>query len=258
MNDRLTARKIDDPIQKRAWILGFYGLCRRWAEVKELPEIDRLIALEEQERRERSLENRIRLSKIGRFRPMADFDWTWPEDIDRAAVEELLTLQFLTDATNPILIGPNGVGKSMIAKNLTHAALLAGHTARFTTAAAMLTQLAETDSPSSRRSKLAALARVDLLAIDEVGQLSYDNRFADLFYEVISERYEQRATIISTNKMFADWGEFFPSRTTTVTIIERLTHRSEIIQIKGESYRRFEAEQRAQTRAAERAARREC
>lgn len=254
MSDRLTARVITDPQQKLAWKLGFYGLARRWDEVGTQPGIADILALEDEERRARSLENRIRHSKIGRFRPMADFDWTWPTDIDRLAVEELLTLQFLGDATNPILIGPNGVGKSMIAKNLTHRALLSGHTARFVTAADMLSQLAETDSPSVRRKKLGALARVDLLAIDEVGQLSYDNRFADLFYEVISARYEQRATLISTNKPFAQWGEIFPSQTTTVTIVERLTHRSEVIQIRGDSYRRFEAEQRARAKAAERAA----
>ena len=253
MNEQTTARSITDPTQKLAWNLGFYGLCRRWAAVKDMPEIRQILELEEKERGERSLENRVRLSKIGRFAPMADFDWKWPAEIDRLAVEELLTLQFLKEALNPILVGPNGVGKTMIAKNLAHRALLDGHTVRFITAAAMLGQLAETDSPSVRRRQILALHKLDFLVIDEVGQLSYDNRFADLFYEVISERYEhQRATLISTNKPFGQWDEIFPSKSTTVTIIERLTHRSEIIQIKGPSYRRHEADERARAKAAAR------
>lgn len=256
MTEHVTARNIADPLQKLAWNLGFYGLCRRWAEVKDLPEIKHIVELEEKERAERSLENRIRLSKISRFRPMADFDWQWPTEIDRLAIDDLLTLKFVKEGLNPILIGPNGVGKTMIAKNLAHRALLAGHTVRFTTAAAMLGQLAETDSASLRHRLMSALHKLDFLAIDEVGQLSYDTRFADLFYEVISCRYEQqRPTLISTNKEFTQWDEIFPSKSTTVTIVERLIHRSEIIQIKGPSYRKFEAEERARARAAARAER---
>lgn len=255
MSEPLSARKITDPLQKRAWRLGFYGLCRRWPEVCDRPDTSAIIELEEQERRDRSLERRVLASNIGRFKQMADFDWAWPDEIDRAAIQDLLTLSFVSERLNPVLIGPNGVGKTMISKNIAYRALMAGHSVLFTSASKLLGQLAETDSPSKRRRQITALGRLDLLCIDEVGHLTYDSRFADLLYEVVNERYEQRPTLISTNRPFREWDEIFPGKATTVTIIERLTHRSEIVKIVAKSYRHHESEQAKIQRATERAAR---
>lgn len=253
---RLTARKITDPLQKRAWRLGLYGLCARWGEFTDRDQVERWIEMEEAERKKRSLDRRIGDSKIGRFKPLADFDWKWPKHIDREAIEDLMGLEFLGEALNPILVGPNGVGKTMIAQNIAHRALIAGHTVRFTTASQLLGGLAAEDGPAARARRLKALARPDLLVIDEIGYLSYDNRFADLLFEVISMRHRQRSTMVSTNRPFQDWGEIFPNAACVVTLVDRLTHCAEVIKIVGDSYRLHEAEQRAEQRAAERAARR--
>ena len=80
----------------------------------------------------RSLERRLRAAHIGRFKPLCDFDWTWPKRCDRSAFEALMALDFLKDATNAILVGPNGVGKSTLARNIAHQALIHGHTVLFT------------------------------------------------------------------------------------------------------------------------------
>ena len=90
--------------------------------------------------------------------------------------------------------------------------------------------------------------RPGLLAIDEVGYLSYSNRHADLLYEVVSRRYQQKSTVITTNKAFGEWNEIFPNASCVVTLIDRLVHRSEIVKLAGESYRLKEAKERAAKR----------
>ena len=136
--------------------LRLHGLLAHWPELMGEPEAARRIAQwlgwEAAERGRRSLERRVRDAHIGRFKPLADFDWSWPEKIDRAAVEELMTLQFLADASNVVLVGPNGVGKTMCACNLGYQAVLAGHTALFTTAGQMLGEPPTDDSPTGARS----------------------------------------------------------------------------------------------------------
>jgi DNA replication protein DnaC len=254
-NAPLTARKMTDPLQLRAWRLGLYGLCHHWGEITDVSLLERVVAWEEAERAKRSLERRVRDSHIGRFKPLADFDWQWPKRIDRAVIDDLMGLDFMREAANPILIGPNGVGKTMIAKNIAHRALLAGHTVRFATASELLGELAAQDGTAARTRRLKAAARLDLLVIDEIGYLSYDNRFADLLFEVISMRYQQRATLITTNRPFGEWPEVFPNAACVVTLVDRLTHCAEVVQVDAPSYRLREAELRAQDKAAVRAAR---
>ena len=88
-----------------------------------------------------------------------------------------------------------------------------------------------------------------LLAIDELGYLSYDSRYADLLFEVITRRYQQRPTIVTTNKAFGEWGQVFPNAGCVVTLVDRLVHKAEVIPIEGESYRLKEAKDRAAEKA---------
>ncbi len=235
-------------LKKRALALKLYGLLTRWDEVHEQPWVANLIAWEEAERARRGLERRRRRARLGVFKPVADFDWSWPKEIDREQIEDLLRLRWLSPATNVVLVGPNGIGKTMIAKNLAHQAVLAGATVRFVTASELLNTLAEQDSSSSLNRKLALFARPQLLVIDELGYLSYDTRHADLLYEVVSRRYEHKPILVTTNKVFAEWGEVFPNATCVVTIVDRLVHRSEIVKIDGESYRLKESKEAAARR----------
>ena len=110
-----------------------------------------------------------------------------------------MRLGFLHEAANAVLIGPNGVGKSTLARNIAHQAVLHGHSVLFTSAGHMLNELAAQDGDSALRRRLARYARPRLLVIDEVGYLSYSNRHADLLFEIVSRRYEEKSTLITTN-----------------------------------------------------------
>ena len=133
-------------LRDRLRTLGLYALASAEPARLGQPWVHELLDIEEPERRRRSLERRLSNARIGPFKPLADFDWHWPKVIDRALIEELLSLDFLDDATNVVFLGPNGVGKSMLAKNLTHHAVIQGHVARFISASDMLHDLAAQDS----------------------------------------------------------------------------------------------------------------
>ncbi|WP_454741352.1 IS21-like element helper ATPase IstB [Cupriavidus necator] len=245
-----------ETLRSRAQALRLNGLVEHWSEVDGAEWVAPLIQWEEDERAHRSLQRRIRDARLGKFKSLGDFDWKWPKRIDRAAVEELMSLAFLKEATNVVLIGPNGVGKSTLAQNLAHQALTRGHTVLFKAAGEMLGELAALDSDSALRKRLHRYAAPDVLVIDEVGYLSYSNRHADLLFELISRRYEARSTIVTTNKPFAQWSEVFPNAACVVSLVDRLVHRAEVLSIEGESYRLKEARERAEARARQRSAKR--
>jgi len=251
----MTPSTTDDPLMARAKALRLHGLLAHWEELGERDWIEPLIGWEEQERARRSLERRLSNAHLARFTPLADFDWDWPERCERDAIEELMRLDFLDEAANAILIGPNGVGKSTIARNIAHRAVLAGHTVLCTSAGHMLNELAGADGDNALRHRLGVYARPRLLLIDEIGYLSYSNRHADLLFEIVSRRYQEKSTLITTNRPFSEWGEVFPSAACVVSLVDRLVHNAEIIQIEGQSYRLKEAKERSEKRRKQRAAR---
>jgi len=237
-------------LKQRAIDLKLYGLTAHFEAIPEgeLPALQRLLEWETIERKRRGLERRLSAAHIGRFKPLADFDWQWPDQCDQDAVSDLMTLGFIEESANIILVGPNGVGKSMksmIAQNIAHHSVLQGYSALFITAAQMLGDLAAKDGDHALRRRLKHYARPDLLLIDEVGYLSYGNRHADLLFNIVNSRYEQKSTIVTTNRPFAEWAEVFPNAACVVSIVDRLIHHARIILIEGESYRMREAKERA-------------
>ena len=235
--------------------LGFYGLHAHAETLLNEPWLARVIEIEDSERSRRSLKRRLDNSRLGAFKPIADFDWAWPEKCDRSAIEELFSLGFHEEAANVVFIGNKGLGKTMILKNLAHQAVMHGHTARFTLASDMLHDLAAQDSTITLARRLRRYTSPRLLAIDEVGYLSYDARYADLLFEVVTRRYEQRRPVLlTTNKVFGEWNQVFPNASCVGTLIDRLLHRAEIVVMEGESYRLKEAEERAARKAKARSA----
>jgi DNA replication protein DnaC len=196
-------------IKARLKTLGLFGLLACCDEIADKPWLPEVLAIEERERQKRSLERRLRNSRVAAFKPMADFDWAWPKKIDREAVDELFTLSFVKTGHNAVLVGPNGVGKTMILKNVADQAVVRGHTVRFATASDMLADLAAQESS-------VALAR------------RYDT---------------QKPVLLSTNKAFTEWSEVFPHAACVVTLVDRLIHRAEVIDIDAESYRLKEAKE---------------
>lgn len=234
-----------DLLLKRARALQLHGLVSHWSECSQADWVGALIDWEERERTRRSLERRLSAARIGHFKHLTDFDWKWPTHCDQSLIAELMTLEFVQSASNVILVGASGLGKTTIAQNLAYQAVLNGHTVLFTTAAQMLGDLAALDSDTLLRRRLRQYAAPDLLCVDEVGYLSYSNRHADLLFELINRRHEKKSTIITTNKSFAEWSEVFPNAACVVALIDRLIHHAEIVSIQGSSYRHKEAQERA-------------
>jgi DNA replication protein DnaC len=244
-----------DSLKQRLRRLNLYGLLARAEEILAEAWLERVLQIEESERQQRSLKRRLGNARLGSFKPLADFDYGWPEELDRALLDELFTFGFLEQAANIVIVGPNGLGKTMIAKNLLQQAILRGHSARFTAASDMLHDLAAQDSSTQLARRLRRYTTPTLLCVDEVGYLSYDTRYADLLFEVIARRYQQhRCVILTTNKAFGEWNQVFPNATCVVALVDRLVHRSEILNLAGDSYRLKEAQERAAQRASRRAA----
>jgi DNA replication protein DnaC len=219
----------------------------RWTPVALL---EALATTELEDRARRSLERRFKRARLGRFKPIADFEWDWPKTIDRPLVERVLRLDFLTHAENLVLVGAQGLGKTMIAKNTVHQAILQGHSALFTTAADLLLDLSGQETARGLDRRLRHYTRPQLLCIDEIGYLAYDAHAADLLFQIVTRRYEQKSIVLTTNLAFRDWHTIFPNASCAVGLIDRLTHHAALIKITGESYRLREAERDQKARRA--------
>ena len=210
--------------------------------------VEEIVRLELTEGAKRSLERRLERSRIGRFKPIADFDWNWPKKIERDVIERALTLDFVEEHRNLVLLGANGVGKTMIAKNLAYQAALAGHSVLFVTAAELLDDLRAEVAQTTFRRKLTKYASPQILVIDEVGYLSYDHHAADLLYKVVDRRYEKKSIVLTTNLAFRDWNTVFPNATSVATLLDKLTHHADVTMVEGDSYRVHESQKEAAAR----------
>lgn len=218
---------------------------KRWGSTELL---EHIADIEEKDCTRRGLDRRMSRSRLEKFKPMADFDWNWPKAIERSLVESLLTLDFINAARNVVLVAPGGLGKSMIAQNIAHRAVLAGRSVLFLSAAQLLLDLGAQESPRALERRLKYYAKVGLLIIDELGFLAFDMRNADLIFQVVSRRYEKKSLILTTNLAFSDWHTIFPSATCATALVERVVHHADIVKIEGESYRLRESERDAATR----------
>jgi DNA replication protein DnaC len=230
-----------DLLIERAQRLHFYGLIEHCDEVQNKDWVETLLQWEEDARHQRSFERRRSTAHIEKFKPLALFDWGWPIQCDRDAIEGWMRLNFIKDAINPILCGPNGIGKTMIARNVAYEALKHGHTVHFTTASQMLDRLERVDSDRLLRQRIKYYIHPTLLVIAGIGMLSYTTRHADLLFEVIHHRYEKKPTFITMTKSFSEWRDVFPNASSVVSIIDRLVHHSKIVTLDGPSFRLKEA-----------------
>ena len=212
---------------------------KRWSPVVLL---EHLATAELDARLRFRVERRLRDARLGRFKLIADWEWDWPKQIHRPTVERVLALDFLEKKENVILVAAHGLGKTMLAKNLVPQAILAGHSARFLTASDLILDLTSQETARALQRRLRTYLRPSVLAIDEIGYLAYDAHAADLLFQVVSRRYEQKSIILTTNLPFKQWDTVFPNASCAVALIDRLTHHAEIVSIEGESYRKREAE----------------
>ncbi len=199
--------------------------------------IEALVALERRAREATNLASRTRAAYLGAFKPLDRFDWAHPRKIDRELIERLTTLDFIGRGENVLLRGQSGVGKTMLAKNLGHAALLAGKTVRFTTLAAALADLLQQESLPAFERRLKRYTRPSLLILDELGYLPCDSRAADILFNIISRRHEHRSTVISTNLAFKQWGTVFPGAACVVALVDRFAQHCHKVDIDADSWR---------------------
>jgi DNA replication protein DnaC len=199
--------------------------------------VEQLLTLERRAREGSNLARRTRAACLGKFKPLDRFDWSHPRKIDRALVERLVGLDFVARGENVLLRGQSGVGKTMLAKNIGHAALAAGYTVRFTTLAAALADLLKQESMPAFERRLKRYIRPAVLVLDELGYLPCDSRAADILYNIISRRHEQRSTIISTNLAFKQWGTVFPGAACVVALVDRFAQHCHRVEIDADSWR---------------------
>lgn len=210
---------------------------RNWT---PLQTIDHLFDLELELRKKNKIERCFQQSKLYDKTTIDQFDFNFhiSRKNQKSRILNLMDLGFIEQRKDIILIGNPGVGKSFLAKCMAYAATQAGVKVLFTTAMDMINHLIAAEADHSLLKKLQYYQSQELLAIDEIGYLSLGTQGSNLFFQVISARHEKKSSIITTNRMFAQWGEIFDNTTVATAIADRLVYNSEILILEGPSYRK--------------------
>jgi DNA replication protein DnaC len=215
--------------------LAAQAAAQQWSHVDFLR---RLVDGETAARQDRARQRRIQQARFPILKTLEQFDFTWPTQINRMAVQNLFRLKFIHDKANALLVGGVGLGKSHLCIALGYAAAAAGFRVRFTTAVDIINTLAAAQAAGRFVQELKKYTRPDLLVMDELGYLPIDKHGADLLFQIISGRYERGSIVLSTNKAFKQWPSIFNNDATlTSAILDRILHHAETLVIQGKSYR---------------------
>jgi DNA replication protein DnaC len=188
-------------------------------------------------RRQRYLKARLQLAHLPYMKTFDQFDFSFQPSIDERQIRELRTLRFVHEASNVILLGPPGVGKTHLAVSLAETAIQSGNGAYFMTAHDLVTDLGRAYREGRLDRRMRVYIAPKVLIIDEMGYLPLDDLGATIFFQLVSARYERGSIILTSNKSYGEWGSIFGDPIIATAILDRLLHHSTTINIRGESYR---------------------
>lgn len=196
-----------------------------------------LVTAEAEARSTRQLQARLRLANLPSAKTLSSFDFGFQPSVDERTVRELAGLSFVSEASNIVLLGPPGVGKTHLAVALSMEAIRGGYSAYFVTAHDLVTDLGRALREGQLPQRLRIYLRPKVLIVDEVGYLPLDEAGATIFFQLVSARYERGSIVLTSNKSYGEWGTIFGEVTLASAILDRLLHHSTTLNIRGESYR---------------------
>jgi len=207
------------------------------AQLGYLDFVDLLLEEELGLRETRRFRNALKLSGLPHHKTLDQFDYAFQPDLDPRKIRDLATLEFVKTRSNVALLGPPGVGKTMIAVALAVAACQAGFSIYFTTLDDLVRKLRTAEATGRFNRQLTAYLRPAVLVVDEVGYLPLDRAEANMVFQLVSRRYERGTMIITSNKAFTEWGNVLGDDILATAILDRLLHHCHAITINGPSYR---------------------